>query len=512
LANSNDITAPILSSSVDLSGKVLARNTIYNLIGLGLPVIVAVAATPLLIRELGTERFGILSLAWVVIGYASLFDLGLGRALTQSVAERLGAGQNSEIPAVIRMSLVFISALGAVGMLVVLILTPWLVNTALRIPMSLQVETRYSFCLLALSIPFVVNTAALRGILEAYQRFGVVNALRIPMGLFTYLGPLLALTFSDSLIAVMVALLIGRIIAWAIHLLLCRQYIRAASHNSSPAWVELRHLLGLGGWMTISNIVGPIMTSLDRFLIGALVSVTAVAYYATPYQAVTQLVIVPAALVGVLFPAFAASSAQDYRRTSVLYDRAIKCVLIALWFLSMVIMTLASEGLRAWVGTEFAQNSTSVLRILTVGVLANGLALVPFALIQGVGRPDLTAKLHLIELPAYLIALWGLTRTYGIDGTAMAYTLRIAVDTILLFVLASRFLSDGAIIARRTAKGVTLVLLVLALGCSLTNTTARMVFLVLAVPASGIVIWYSILASTERKAVLNTMRSVTSSK
>jgi O-antigen/teichoic acid export membrane protein len=497
--------------SVDLSGKLLARNTIYNLLGLGLPVIAAVVSAPLLIRGLGIERFGILNLVWVVIGYVSLFDLGLGRALTQSVAERLGAGQNQEIPRLIRVSLLLISVLGVMGALVVVVLTPWLVYHVLKIPVAVQQETRYAFYLLAVSIPFVICTAALRGVLEAYQRFGVINALRIPMGLFTYLGPLLALAFSDNLVVVVAVLLIGRIIAWALHLLLCRQYMRHASRSGSPPWAEIRSLLSFGGWIAVSNVIGPLMVSMDRFLIGALVSVTAVAYYTTPYQAVSQIAIIPGALVGVLFPAFAASRAQDYRRTSVIFGGAIKYTLLALWPLTIVIMTLAHEGLRAWVGAEFAQNSTFVLRVLTVGVLVNGLALVPLALIQGVGRPDLTAKLHMIELPVYLVMLLGLTRTHGIDGTAMAYTLRIVVDAILLFLLAGRFLPDGAIVARRTAIAVTLVLLIFALGCSLANTATRIVFLALTVPISGIVIWYFVLAATEKKAVLNIIRSVTSS-
>ena len=54
-------------------------------------VVVAIFSIPILIRDLGTDRFGVLALAWAIVGYASLFDLGLGRALTQLVAQKLGA-------------------------------------------------------------------------------------------------------------------------------------------------------------------------------------------------------------------------------------------------------------------------------------------------------------------------------------------------------------------------------------------------------------------------------------
>ena len=38
--------------------------------------------------------------------------------------------------------------------------------------------------------------------------------------------------------------------------------------------------------MTVSNVVSPLMSSLDRFVVGAVLSMTAVAYYATAYEAV----------------------------------------------------------------------------------------------------------------------------------------------------------------------------------------------------------------------------------
>jgi len=59
---------------------------------------VAILATPVLIRGLGTERFGILTLIWVMIGYLSLFDLGIGSALTKLVADKLGEGKEEQIP------------------------------------------------------------------------------------------------------------------------------------------------------------------------------------------------------------------------------------------------------------------------------------------------------------------------------------------------------------------------------------------------------------------------------
>src|SRR5215471_13808988 len=70
------------------SGRLLARNTVWNLLGQILPMTVGLVAIPILVRGIGVARFGVLSLASVLIGYFSLFDRGIGRALTKLVAEK----------------------------------------------------------------------------------------------------------------------------------------------------------------------------------------------------------------------------------------------------------------------------------------------------------------------------------------------------------------------------------------------------------------------------------------
>ena len=163
------------------SGKLLVRNTIYSLIGQGAPLLVAVFAIPALIKGLGTDRFGILTLAWMVISYFSLFDLGLGRALTQLVAQKLGEGSDEEsISALIWTASVLMLGLGVVGTVVLGLLSPWLVYDVLKIPQELQSETLHTFYLLSASVPIVTTSAGFVGVLSALQRFDLINATRIP--------------------------------------------------------------------------------------------------------------------------------------------------------------------------------------------------------------------------------------------------------------------------------------------------------------------------------------------
>ncbi|MCP9455877.1 MAG: flippase [Nitrospira sp.] len=425
-----------------LSHRLLARNVLWNLTGFLLPLGVALVVIPALISHLGTERFGMLTLAWVALGYFGLFDLGLGRALTQIISVRLGSGRFEEVPDIAWTAWLLMAVLGAAGGVALAISVEWLTADALQVPRALQSEASASLLMVALGVPFVITTTGLRGLLEACQRFDLVNVVRLFNGVFTFLGPLIALQWKSDLTGAVGALLITRVIAWFVYAALClwsmptlRQGMRFRPH-------VIPEMLRFGGWLTITNLIGPLMDYMDRFLVAALVTLAAVAYYATPFELVTKLLFVSASIVGVLYPAFAASRSRDDEDAEKYYIYGIKFVYILVFPMVLMAIAFSQEVIELWLGQEFAAQSVSVLRWLAAGVLVNSLAQVPYAFLQGSGRPDLTAKLHLIELPIYLVCAWWVIGQFGIVGAAVVWTARVGLDALILFLMAQRRLSS----------------------------------------------------------------------
>jgi len=481
------------------SGNRLARNTLWNLIGNIDPMLVSIFCIPVLVKALGTNRFGILTLVWALIGYTTVFDFGLGRALTQLVATRLGTDEQQDVPDLVWTSQLMMLFLGFVGTAVLGLLSRWLARHVLHVPVGLEGETTRSLYLLAFSIPVVISTAGLRGLLEAHQQFGVTNALRLPTAVFTFVGPLLVLPFSNSLAPVVAILLGGRLLAWVAHLLYCAKIVPELRHRIAWRRDAIRPLIQFGGWMTVSNVVGPLMVMLDRFVIAALLSVAAVAYYATSFDILTKLWLVPAALLGVMFPAFSMTFVQDRGRTAVLYGRSVKFLLLILFPVVLFIIVMAKNGLRVWLGPEFAEHSTRVLQWLAAGMFINCLAQVPFALVQGIGRPDLTAKLHLIELPGYLLALWWLSRTHGIEGAAIAWTARAFIDAFALFAMSRRFLPHGTHLSPQISVVLIMSLVVLTLAAQVQNVIYKGIFLLLTILIFVLATWFVVFSPEERR-------------
>jgi O-antigen/teichoic acid export membrane protein len=499
-ANSPE-TEEVSSQGVLASGRSLAGNTLWNLFGNCFPVAVAVVCLPVLKRGLGTERLGIISLAWVVIGYFSLFDLGLSRALTKLVSERIGQRRQAEIPSLVWTSLFLMAGLGLVGSILTFFLAPVLVQRMLKVPVSLSHEALDSFYWLGLAVPVVVVTAGLRGVLEALQQFRLATAIRVPMGIFSYLGPAALIPFTHSLIPIIAVLVAGRVVACAAHFWACFRVMPGLGTDFGFHRPSVRPLFIFGSWMTVSNVLGPLMVTFDRFLIGSVISIAAVAYYSIPYEVVTKQWLISTALMGVLFPAFSATSHMDRSRLAFLYEGGVKYIFIVLLPLTLVLVIFAPEGLSLWLGNDFARNSASVARLLAVAVLINCMAHVPFTHLQSVGRPDITAKFHVLELPFYLVALFFLARSWGITGVAVAWLLRVMVDSFLLFWFSFRLLPECRFIITKLplmiAGGLAFSLVAaLITGMVIKILVACGVFF-LAVPA----LWFWMLAPAERAPV-----------
>jgi len=431
-----------------LSGRLLVTNTLRNTLAQAMPLLVGIAVLPSLIHGLGNERFGILGLAWAIIGYFSLFDLGLGRALTKLVAGNLGNGKPESIAELVWTALILMVGAGTVGMFIMLGFSHWVVWDALNVPLALRPETLRAFYLLSLSIPLTVCAVGLRGVLEGYQRFDLIIRVRIPLGLLTFLGPLAVLPFTRKLDVVVFVLLIGRGLALLAYYKMTSRVVCKFYCGTYFQPTVVRALLSFGGWIAISNLVGPILMYSDRFMIGTFLSMKEVAFYVTPYEVITKFLIIPVAVLGVLFPAFSHFSLSDSVAAQKLYNKALIAVFCLMLPVVLGLIVYGDSLLTIWLDSEYAEKSFRVAQILLVGVLVNAQGLVSQAFVQALGRPDWTGKLHLAELPIFFVYFPLLLKLFGLEGAAVGWLVRVSISAVILSCLARKVILGEAVVLK----------------------------------------------------------------
>lgn len=424
---------------MDVGNKTLFRNTVLNLVGLAIPLAAGFVTIPMVVRALGNDRFGILALVWVVFGYFGLFDLGLGRTTTKYISDALGRDEPGKLPGYLWTTVLLQAGIGLLAALLSFLAAPLIVRHVLNIPEGFVEETILTIRLVGLALPIMFISSSFRGVLEAAQRFDLVNAVKVPVNVLFYILPLagVALGFElPGIVLLLVASRVAALVAWGALGLRVMPALR-----SRPALHRklVRPLFSFSGWLGLSSILYAVTTSLDRLVIGSLMTVGAVTYYSAPYEAINRVGVVSGSLSMVLFPAFSyldAGGRSDHAET--LFARSMKFLLLSTGPIFLLLMFFARDFLRLWLGADFAANSTFVVQAVAAGFLVNTLVAVPNNYLQGIGRVDIAPKYQALELVAFAALTWAGAKLWGIKGVALASALRLIAFT--LFLLAASFI------------------------------------------------------------------------
>jgi O-antigen/teichoic acid export membrane protein len=156
----------------------LAANTLWSWASAGANIGMAVFVSPLMIRRLGDEQYGLWALIFSVAEYFVLLDFGIRAALVKYVAQHYALGEHDALNRTLNSGLAFLSGMAALLIVVTVAAAPaapglFDISTPLRgtfVYMAFITGIGW-----ALSIVFMCFSASL----EAVQRFDLSNRIFI---------------------------------------------------------------------------------------------------------------------------------------------------------------------------------------------------------------------------------------------------------------------------------------------------------------------------------------------
>ncbi len=492
-----------------INGKLVARNAVLNLLGLTIPLVAAVIFIPPVITRLGYERFGVFALTLAILSYFTVFDFGLGRAVTKHAAAAIGRNDMAAMSRYTWTAMAAQFVLGCTLTALLLVLLPTILVELLNVPAHLLDESKLAFSILAIIVPAILVASSISGVLEAAQRFDLVNAVRIPSNILLYALPLIGVTAGLNLGGILTLILVSRLAS------LCVLGIMA--YRTFPVLREINfdrrvlpHLFIYGGWIMAGNALGPAVLYVDRFVIATIVGLSAVTAYIAPLEVVARLQIISGGLILALFPIFGSMPHGNSRDFHHLFLRSAKYITLLAGPVIVLLFVFANPLLSFWLGSSLGSEATDVFRVFLLGSLLGLPAPLANSVLQAIGRPDVLPKIYLAYSVPYFLLLLIAAHEVGILGVAACASLRSAIDTILLVSTVSRLTHlPSRQIARSLAK-TTLVLMLFAcvLGASmlLNSPISQGLVTLLSLSALVFVAWRYLLDHNERSVFVSLLR------
>lgn len=415
----------------------IVRGGLWYFSGQFVNLLVALVATPFVIRLLGTEKYGLLALINLVVASLAFTDLGMGTASTRFGAAAHARGDDEGEAAAIRGSLVLGLLPAALAATLLILSARPLLGGVLRVPPRLLPEAVIALQVTALALVARVAASVLNTPLQTRLRMGLYSGVTAAGGTAQILLTPVALALGGGLIGV-AAVITGVAFATAsVFALLAR---RTLPHPDRPRIDRrlLGRLTAFGSSVAAANACLVLLANGERIFLARLFSVEALAYY-TVALSLANLLLVPAtSLFQSMLPAFArfqgAGQWKELRRS---YDDLIRGALLLMPPAALLLCLSARPFFTVWAGAAFGAASTPLFFIMMVGLLASVLVNVPSCLLVALDRAHFGARYHAWELVPYLLLALLLTARWGGAGAAAAWSLRLLV-ALPVFSLAAR--------------------------------------------------------------------------
>ena len=419
----------------------LVKNSLLNLMGLVLPALVALVAIPICIHTYGNEQFGLLSLAWTFLASFGFLDVGTGISTTKYTAEALRNNQRGRIPTIVWTSVGINVTLGVALAIFLSFAAPTLTDHLIRPSPLLRGTTISLIVYSGISLPFITSAGAFRGALEASNRFDLSNGIRVPSLSLLFLIPALGGLVSVPIDTVVLFLALSRILTAATFLYFVAKLFPEVVHSFSFELGQAKALFRFGGWVSVTNLLNPVIMQGEKVLIPAFLSVGMLAHYSPPQEMVARIAIIPVSLSVAMLPKFSYLGKQDtleLREQVVI--RPIQYVLFLMTPLMGVFIFFSNEIMSVWVGSALATISRDVLVVLAGAYLSSALSAVSLSAVQGLGHPELKAKWDLVLAPSFILLAVLAIRSFGIMGAAVSRFVVLSADSVYLFLILKKIL------------------------------------------------------------------------
>jgi O-antigen/teichoic acid export membrane protein len=399
-----------------------ARNSTFAFIGFLYPTVLTIVITPIFVHYLGVTQYGIYALSGVLFSFISILDFGVGPTLLKFVSEHAARGQLRDLNATVAASLVFYALIGVVGLITAATIAAFFVGDLFHL--SGDLRSTAEFVLLVSGVSFLLSMllSGLSSVPAGLQRFDLLTIVGFAIQTPVAVANILVLHLGFGLRGVTIVGAAAPAVGLVVFVILNRRLI--PGFRPIPQWNPqlLKRVFSFSAWAFIANLSGTILFQLDKIFIGTLSNVRAVTFYTVPGSVAQRLHSASSSLSVVVLPLASDLLARgETERVKELYRRGTRFVALFVCSIGIPLFVFAHDILHYWLGSDFAAESTGVLRLLVVTYAILALTAVPYYVVMAAGKPRVAAIYGLAAAALNITLIVALIPPFGIVGAAVAY-------------------------------------------------------------------------------------------
>jgi O-antigen/teichoic acid export membrane protein len=331
----------------------LISGTTINSVGLVIVSILNMLLVPIILNNLGIERFGLIVSAstFSIIGFVSMLDFGIPGALTRSVADLTSKGSDHERLELILSCLCVFCIIGMIACGLLFALSPLIVDKLLNVPPAYSEDFLIVFRVLLCTYIFQFPLLIIKSVFQGLGMFKLLQTTSVISEVLRFVATMVALSMAldfDAIIAInaMAPFLIFLILVFQLS-----KYIKI-SFLSSLNLLAIFDLKRLSSLIFVGRISAVIFTSIDKILVVGLLGTTAVAVYEL-FSKIPQLLNRLLGLsVSAIVPIVAVLDRhEDADLISMIYNSGFRIYYLLVSLPIVLLMYLSEEVIFYWLGS-----------------------------------------------------------------------------------------------------------------------------------------------------------------
>ena len=397
-------------------------------------VVLAMAfwVSPIIVHKLGNENYGIWTLIVSMTGYFTVLDFGVNTALVRYISKYVARKDFERARAIYSTSFFLFFVISFFVICVSLVLA-FFFKTIFHIESYSNIYLFCVFLIIGTDLAVGLLFSVLQGTLQALQEFFAINCISITITIIRNVLVVVFLWYGYSLLTLaIIQICTSCCKIFSQHIIIKRRYKFLFFERVSFSRAVLTKIYNYSVYSFLIAIALKILFYTDSIVIGSLISVEDVTFYAIPSTLVDYLEKLVWSIVAVLIPVISAKEALGLNEENQqLYLTGTRVTFFFSLPIIIVLFTAGNDFIKLWMGLEYREPSGRVLQILLIGYIFGLSQLVAQGILKGISKHRVLALILCGEAIANLLLSLILARPFGIYGVALGTTIPLVVCNVL---------------------------------------------------------------------------------